>query len=371
MNKVTSSSLASVLLVALAFVLGFAEFILIGIVPDVSEALNESLTLIGDIVGFYALACAVATPFVTLFAGRFRRFSVLVVLLIVFCAGNLLTLFADSYCVLLISRILAASTSGALMAIAMTFVPDIVDEKNVARVLSFVFAGFSVSSVLGVPLGALVAEAWSWKAAYAAVFALGLVVSLALWFVLPRTGGLDVPATVREQLHLLRDKRVLFASAMIVCGAASTYVFYTYLTPILESIMLLSLWEVSVVFLMFGAACVAANFLSGFLAQRWGIKGLVLVFIVQAILLALTAATVPVVSVGLANIMLVGLTMYVMNSSVQMLFLTVAKNDYPCALTFSSSMHPMSFNAGIALGSFVGGVVVNTSGLLATGPSGA
>lgn len=371
MSKVTSSNLASALLVALAFALGFAEFILIGIVSDVSEALNEPLTLIGDIVGFYALACAVATPFVALFAGRFRRFSVLVVLLVVFCAGNLLTLFADTYVVLLASRILAASTSGALMAIAMTFVPDIVEESKVANVLSLVFAGFSVSSVLGVPLGALVADALSWKAAYAAVFVLGLVVAIALWFVLPRTGDVDEPATMREQLRLLKDKRILITSAMILCGAASTYVFYTYLTPILEEVMMMPVWAISAVLLVFGAACVVSNLVSGFVAQRFGVEGLPLAFVMQAILLALTAVSIPYTVGGLVNIMMVGLAMYVMNASVQMLFLDVAKKDYPHALTFSSSMHPMSFNAGIALGSFVGGIVVNTSGLLATGPSGA
>ena len=63
--------------------------------------------------------------------------------------------------------------------------------------------------------------------------------------------------------------------------------------------------------------------------------------------------------------------MYVMNSTVQMLFQNVARADYPSALTFSASLHPMSFNAGIALGSFAGGLVVNAGGLLATGPVGA
>ena len=63
--------------------------------------------------------------------------------------------------------------------------------------------------------------------------------------------------------------------------------------------------------------------------------------------------------------------MYVMNSTVQMLFQDVARTDYPSAVTFSASLHPMSFNAGIALGSFAGGAVVNAGGLLATGPVGA
>ena len=64
------STLLAALLVLLAFALGFAEFVLIGITPDVAEGLGEPVTRIGDIVGFYALACAVATPVVSLACAR-------------------------------------------------------------------------------------------------------------------------------------------------------------------------------------------------------------------------------------------------------------------------------------------------------------
>ena len=94
-------------------------------------------------------------------------------------------------------------------------------------------------------------------------------------------------------------------------------------------------------------------------------------FAVHAALLALLAVTVPMGVVGLADILAVGVLMYVMNSTVQMLFQNVSRTDYPSAVTFSASLHPMSFNAGIALGSLVGGMVVNTAGLMATGPVGA
>ena len=102
----TRSSLVAALLVALAFALGFAEFVLIGITPDVAEGLGEPITLVGDIVGYYALACAIATPVVALATARASRFKLTCALLVVFNAGNLLTLFADGYALLLVSRLL-------------------------------------------------------------------------------------------------------------------------------------------------------------------------------------------------------------------------------------------------------------------------
>lgn len=365
---------AAALLVALAFALGFAEFVLIGITPAVAEGLGEPLTLVGDLVGYYALACAVATPVVALATARADRFKVMAALLAVFGVGNLLTLFADDYALLLVSRMLPAATSGTLLALALTYVPDIVAKERVAAVLGLVLAGFSVSSVVGVPIGTALADMLGWKAAYTCVFALGLAVSAALLPALPRGSSAHAAGaapTLRSQLRLLGDARVLGAAAMILAGAASTYVFYTYLAPILADVVGLDAPGASLVLLLFGVTCVGSNLLSGWVADRFGLRALPVVFVTHAALLALLAASLPAGVVGIANILAVGLLMYVMNSTVQMLFQDVARADYPSALTFSASLHPMAFNAGIALGSFAGGLVVNAGGLLATGPTGA
>ena len=354
------NAFATALLTTLAFALGFAEFVLIGITPDVAEGLGEPLTLIGDLVGYYALACAVATPIVALATARADRFKVMAALLVVFNAGNLLTLFADGYALLLVSRVLPAVTSGTLLALALTYVPDIVEPKRVAAVLGLVLAGFSVSSVVGVPIGAALADLFDWKAAYACVFALGLAVSAVLLPTLPRTPAHAEGAapTLRSQLRLLADGRVLTNIAMILAGAASTYVFYTYLAPILADVVGLDAAGTSLVLLLFGAACVGSNLLSGWVAGRFGLRALPVAFAAHAALLALLAVSLPAGVVSIANILAVGLLMYVMNSTVQMLFQDIARADYPSALTFSASLHPMSFNAGIALGSFAGGLAV-------------
>lgn len=367
------SALLGALLVLLAFALGFAEFVLIGITPDVAEGLGEPVTRIGDIVGFYALACAVATPVVSLACARASRFKVMAALLVAFNVGNLITLFADGYALLAASRMLPAATSGTLLALALTYVPEIVGPKKAAGVIGAVLAGFSVSSVIGVPIGAALADAFDWKAAYVCVFALGIVASTALLPSLPRASAdaAAQSATLRSQLRLLADRRVLANIAMILAGAASTYVFYTYLSPVLEDVMGLDSAAAGLVLLLFGAACVGSNLLSGWVANRFGLRALPVAFALHASLLALLAATIPIGVLGIANMLAVALLMYVMNSTVQMLFQDVARADYPSAVTFSASLHPMSFNAGIAVGSFAGGVVVNAGGLLATGPAGA
>ena len=212
------------LLTTLAFALGFAEFVLIRHHARRGQGLGEPLTLIGDLVGYAGLHRRHAHRSAR--HGARRPLQVMAALLVVFNAGNLLTLFADNYALLLVSRVLPPSRP-ALLALALTYVPDIVEPKRVAAVLGLVLAGFSVSSVVGVPIGAALADLFDWKAAYACVFALGLAVSAVLLPTLPRTPAHAEGAapTLRSQLLLLADGRVLTNIAMIL-AAGVTYVFY-------------------------------------------------------------------------------------------------------------------------------------------------
>lgn len=358
----------------MAFSLGFAEFVLIGIVPDVAIGLGEPITRIGDIVGFYALACAIATPVLALLGARLGQRTLAIGLLIIFNLGNALVFAADTYAILLTSRMMAACTSGTLLAIILALAPDVVGRDKANSLIALVLAGFSVSSVIGVPVGTLLSSAFMWKAAYIAVFVCGLLSSILFAAALPHHDHIDRTSetNILSQLRLLSDARVILNTAMIICAAAGTYVFYTYLTPVLEEVMGLDATATSGVLLLVGAACIGSNLLSGRIANHGGLKKLPLVFGAQMIVLALLSLTPSLGAVaGIANILCLGLVMYAMNSSVQMIFQDVARSDYPAAVIFSASLHPMSFNAGIALGSFIGGAVVSAGGYSVTGIAGA
>ena len=119
------TKLATVALVIVGFALGFAEFIVIGITPDIAEEYGISLASAGNLVGFFAISYAVSTPIIVLSTGRFRRFPLFVTFLAVFNAGNLLAIVAPTYETLLVARVLTAVVSGVLLSTVMTFINDI------------------------------------------------------------------------------------------------------------------------------------------------------------------------------------------------------------------------------------------------------
>lgn len=367
------TKLATVALVTVGFALGFAEFIVIGITPDIAEIYQIPLSDAGNLVGYFAVAYAVSTPIIVLSTGRFKRFPLFVIFLIVFNIGNLLAIFAPSYEVLMLARICTAVVSGVTLSTVMTFINDIIPQEQAPRIISFVYAGFSVASVLGTPIGTLLSDAFGIKSAFVAVEAVVLLVTVLLLISVPRSGSTDVSSSVREQLVILKDRRIILVLIMKAFGMAATYVFYVYVTPILEDSVGLSVWMVSLVLFFYGGATIVSNLGSGSLAQRYGLGKLPLMFALQAVVLALLGVSLASGNTILCiiNVVLTGVFIYHMNAPLQSYLLQVSAKDYPRALTLASAVMPTSSDIGIATGSFMGGVVATNLGFAWSGPVGA
>lgn len=374
MESSARTALATVALATVGFALGFAEFIVIGITPDIASDYDVPLSSAGNLVGYFAVAYAVSTPIIVLSTGRFRRFPLFIVFLAIFNIGNILAILAASYEMLLVARILTAMVSGVTLSTVMTFINDIIPREKTARIISFVCAGFSVASVLGTPIGTLLSDCFGIKAAFIAVEAVALIVSVLLIVSLPRTGSTDVAASVREQLIILKDRRIILVLVMKAFGMAATYVFYVYVTPIMEDSLGLSVWMVSFVLFFYGAATIVSNLGSGSLAQRYGLGKLPMMFAMQAVVLALLGVSLAsgITALAVVNIVLTGVFIYHMNAPLQSYLLQVSSQDYPRALTLASAVMPTSSDLGIATGSFLGGVVASSGiGFVWSGPVGA
>lgn len=367
------TKLATVALVTVGFALGFAEFIVIGITPDIAEIYQIPLSDAGNLVGYFAVAYAVSTPIIVLSTGRFRRFPLFVIFLIVFNVGNILAILAPSYEVLMLARICTAIVSGVTLSTVMTFINDIIPQEQAPRIISFVYAGFSVASVLGTPIDTLLSDAFGIKSAFVAVEAVALLVTVLLLISVPRSGSTDVSSSVREQLVILKDRRIILVLVMKAFGMAATYVFYVYVTPILEDSVGLSVWMVSLVLFFYGGATIVSNLGSGSLAQRYGLGKLPLMFALQAVVLALLGISLASGNTVLCiiNVVLTGVFIYHMNAPLQSYLLQVSAKDYPRALTLASAVMPTSSDIGIATGSFMGGVVATNLGFAWSGPVGA
>lgn len=358
------------ILVALSFMLGMSEFIMVGILPDIAAGLKVSEVTVGNLVSLFALVYAPVTPLGSALSARFPRFATHLTLVGVFLLGNVLCAFAPNYGVLVIARILIALVSGTLVAIAMTYAPDVTTERYRTKFIAWVFSGFSIASVVGVPVGTWVANVFGWRWAFHLVNVLTVVLIVLMVIVLPRNSHI-VKIGFLPQFRLFFDRRIQLGVLDVVFGAAASYVFYTYLTPIMRDEVHVPERYLSVGLVIFGAACLWSNLYGGKLADRGrGVEPLTHIrpiYCAHAVLMAslIVAHWVPVY--GALLLVVLGMFMYLQNSASQVLYMDVASQSHPGSLNLAASLNSMSFNIGIA----VGGVVNGHVGLMWLGPVGA
>ena len=359
------------LLVALGFSLCCSEFVVIGIEPDLASAFSVPLARAGELISFFAVTYAVATPVLALTTGRFRRFQLLVAYSAVFILANLVQAMAPSFEVLLASRVLIGAVSGSLLAVGVTYLPELLGSDRMSMALSVVYAAFSVAMVLATSAGKLVAELLTWHVALWATLVLAVATCAALVAVLPRAGATDEPATFSEQAGLLAEPQALTGVLIFLFGVGSVYVFYGYVTPYLEDVLGMAPLAASAALMAYGAMCFVSNLISGWVSSRVGMRALLVSFPIQAALLLGLWLVGPAMPAGLALVMAIGLSMYVVSVPCVTMFMDTAARRHPKALTLASSLEPMAFNMGIAFGTAVGGAVVSGPGLAHVGVVGA
>lgn len=374
MAKERFFNLPVLILIASSFMLGMSEFIVVGILPDIAADLKISEVTVGNLVSLFAFVYAPVTPLGSALSARFPRFATHLTLIGIFLAGNLLCAFAPNYAVLVVARIMIALVSGTLVAVAMTYAPDVTTDRFRTKFIAWVFSGFSIASVVGVPVGTWVANTFGWRWAFHMINVLTIMLIVGMVVALPRNSHI-VKIGFLPQFRLFFDRRIQLGVLTVVFGAAASYVFYTYLTPIMRDEVHVPEQYLSVGLVIFGAACLWSNLYGGKLADRGrGVEPLTHIrpiYCAHAVLMAslVVAHWVPVY--GALLLVVLGMFMYLQNSASQVLYMDVASQSHPGSLNLAASLNSMSFNIGIALGSAVGGLVNGHFGLTWLGPVGA
>ena len=359
----TKQKVLAFTLTLLTFVMGTSEFVIVGLLTEVSTDLNISLAVAGTLVSGFAIAYAIGTPLMTAYVSRFPKYPLMLVLISLFIIGNVISALSGTYELLIISRVLTAVVSGVLVALSMSIASDIMPESKKGPIIALIFAGFTISNVIGVPLGTLIGQLGNWQLTFWFTTLLGVISLIMSIFILPR--GLKVEkASAKEQLGLLTNPRMILAFFIPTFSIAGTYTIYTYITPILEEGLSIPTSYVSVILLAYGVFSIFSNVLAGKIASHNGVSKLRYVFIVQAVILGSLYFTMESTYAGLISLMLMAVMIYAMNATIQLYLMNLASLYFPAAKDFASSLTPVAVNVGIALGATVGGYVVANGSLI-------
>ncbi|XOK60967.1 MFS transporter [Paenibacillus elgii] len=360
------SILALLALAISAYAIGTTEFISVGLLPLIAENLHISVTTAGLTVTLYALGVTFGAPVLTSLTTGMSRKLLLIAIMVVFIAGNSLAAVSGSIGVLLTARVLSALSHGVFMSIASTIAADLVPENKRASAISMMFSGLTVAIVTGVPLGTWIGQQMGWRAAFVTIAVIGLVALIANLILIPASLRKGVPTPVREQVKLVTNGRLLLAFAITALGYGGTFVVFTYLSPLLHEITGFAESTVAVILLIYGVAIAIGNVIGGKVANRRPLKALFYMFILQAIVLLVLMVTAPFKVAGLITIFFMGLLAFMNVPGLQIYVVMLAERFAPGAKDVASAVNIAAFNAGIAIGAYLGGVITDSMGLIHT-----
>ena len=353
-----SKSWLAVLSVALgAFVVVTSEFLPIGLLTHISDGLHVSAGTAGLMVTIPGLVAALAAPLITVTAGRFDRRTLVLALIGLLVISNLLAAFAPNFVVMIAARVLFGITLGGFWTIAVTLGARLVPAGSVARATTIIFAGISIATVIGVPSGTLIAGLAGWRVAFAVLGGVALLIGVVQLFVLPPLPSPPTPG-VRQLVSLLGHTDARLGLLTIAFVIAGHFAAYTYVTPFLKNSPAISPESLSALLLAFGVAGIVGNFAGGSFAAR----NLRLTLIGTLTLLTAAVMLLPVFGQQLvgAGVLLVawGLAFGAIPVVLQLWVFKAA----PEALEGGAALLVSTFQIFIALGSVVGGRIVDHYG---------
>ncbi|MFF2753037.1 MFS transporter [Psychrobacillus sp. NPDC058041] len=346
----------------LTFVLGTSEFVIVGILTDISSSLQMTNAKAGTLVSAFAITFAIATPLVMSATSHFPKRKWMLFLIGSFIVLNALCIISTSYIMLLALRIMTAIVTGVLISLAMIVASETMPIKKRGLAISFVFGGFTLANVVGVPIGVVIADTYGWNATFMLTTFLGGLAFLASFFVLPNRLS-QIRSSIRDQFSLMTNPRILMAFFIPALGFGATYTVFTYLVPILKG-MEVPNHSISLILFGYGFISIFSNILAGKIASHNAIGRLRFVFLVQAIVLTSLFWTTNHIIFGLANIGLMSLMAILLTTSTQLYLIDLAGIYQPKATGLAASLMPVASNVGIAFGSALGGIVYHQGNLM-------
>ncbi|MED4037158.1 MFS transporter [Niallia taxi] len=365
-NQKNSSMYALLALAVSAFAIGTTEFISVGLLPLISKDLHVSITAAGLTVSIYALGVTVGAPVLTSITSSISRKTLLLWIMIVFIIGNSIAATAGSLTVLLTARIISALAHGIFMSIGSTIAADLVSKDKRASAISIMFTGLTVATITGVPIGTFIGQQFGWRLAFFAIVVVGVIAFIANSILVPKNLSQAKPVTFKDQLRLVTNGRLLLLFIITALGYGGTFVVFTYLSPLLHEVTGFKEGTVAGILLLYGAAIAAGNMIGGRLSNKKPLTALFYMFMIQAVILFLLIFALPYKGAGLAMIVLMGLLAFMNVPGLQVYVVMLAERYVPGAVDVASAINIAAFNAGIAIGSYLGGVVTNSLGLIHT-----
>lgn len=338
------------------FLMLTTEFVVAGILPEVAAGLQVSLAQAGSLITVFAAGMIIGAPVMALLTMRLSKRVTLITAMLIFVLGHVIVALSSDFTTLMVARFVTAIATGAFWAVSAVVATRAAGENAGARALGIVSAGGALATVLGVPIGAFIAQAGGWRGTF---WFLAVAAAIATVFVarlVPADGETHPTTSLKAELAGLRSARLWLALVACMTTTGGVLAAYSYISPILTDQAGVPAEMVPLVLTGFGVGSFVGTILGGrFGDAHPGVVTILTPAVTVAILAAISVATgAPVVMVVL--VVLLGL----FGLSANGVLIHLAVRFAGKAATLGSAMAVSAFNAGTAIGTAIAGAALST-----------
>ena len=246
------------------FVIGTGVMVVPGTLNDISVSLGISIPQAGQLITAAAILMGLGAPmFASVVAGWDRR-RLLTLSLIWYGVLTAICAVAPSYTALLPLRVLAVIAPAIFTPQAAASVGLLVPPAQRGRAVTFVFLGWSVASVMGMPLSAWIGNDLGWRWAFALVALMSLMSAAWVWREMPN--GIRPAALSRKAWgKTLGSSALMLTVGVTLLMSFAQFTLFSYFAPYFVQTLGMSGGALSLMFLWFGAF----GFLGNVGLSRW------------------------------------------------------------------------------------------------------
>lgn len=344
-------------LIALAFGtlgLGIAEFVMMGILPDVAKDLGISIPVAGHFISAYALGVCVGAP-VLILARKHPLKHILLALVTLMMVGNTCAALAPNYWVLLLARFISGLPHGAYFGVASIVAEKLADKGKGSEAVSIMIAGMTIANLFGVPLGTSLSNSISWRVTFLLVGCWGVIILYYIWRWVPHVEGLK-DTGFKGQFRFLKTPAPWLILGATALGNGGVFCWYSYINLLLTEVSGFTAESITALMVLAGFGMVVGNLVSGRLSDRYTpgkVGTTVQAMICIVLLLIFFLSPYPWLSALLMCLCTAGL--FAVSSPEQVLIIRVAKGGE----MLGAACVQVAFNLGNAIGAYVGGLAIS------------
>lgn len=332
------------------FVIGTGVMVVPGTLNEISASLSVTAATAGQLITAAAAVMCIGAPLLAAAVAGWDRRQLLALTLLWYAIGHVLCALMPSFGALLPVRMLTVIAPAIFTPQAAACAGLLVPPEHRGRAVTFVFLGWSMASVLGLPIGALIGGHLGWRMAFAAIAVLSVASATSVWLTLPN-GIRPAALTAAAWSRVLRSPVLMGIVSVTALQGAGQFVLFSYFGPILKQSFGADATMLSVMWALFGACGLVGNMMVSRFIDRVGAGRMVLVttlLIAASLLLWPMASTLAWLAVVLVPW---GLGCFATNSAQQARLVGLAPALAPGSVALNSS----GIYTGQAVGAALGG----------------